>query len=199
MKEILKNAIYFAAFALVFSMITACSGTTTGENATQTSGTTDSSTTAGKSSDYPPLNAGIAQAEMQHLDASTSKVADRQGKVLLLNMWATWCGPCRAEMPALVKMQDEHRDKGFEIIGLNTDDGDTREMIEKFAKEMNLNYTLVWASTDMQDALLHTSKFDGIPQSFVVDRNGHLRGVFRGANPTEIKKMEEVVAAVVAE
>ncbi len=200
MKEILKNAIYFAAFALVFSMITACSGTTTGDNAPPPGGAADTSTTS-KSSEYPPLNAGIAQADMRHLDDSTSKVADRKGKVLLLNMWATWCGPCRAEMPALVKMQDEHRDKGFEIIGLNTDDGDTKEMIEKFAKEMEppLNYTLVWASTAMQDALLQTSKFDGIPQSFVVDRNGHLRGVFRGANPVEIKKMEEVVAAVVAE
>ncbi len=198
MKEILKNAIYFAAFAMVFSMITACSGTTSGESSSPV-GTTNSSTATGKSSEYPPLNAGIAQADMRHLDDSTSKIADRKGKVLLLNMWATWCGPCRAEMPALVKMQDEHRDKDFEIIGLNTDDGDTKEMIEKFAKEMNLNYTLVWASTSMQDALLQTSKFDGIPQSFVVDRNGHLRGVFRGANPAEIKKMEVVVAAVVAE
>lgn len=122
-----------------------------------------------------------------------------KGKVLLLNMWATWCGPCRGEMPALVKMQDEHRDKGFEIIGLNTDDGDTKEMVEEFAKELNLNYTLVWAPTEMQNGLLKISNFNGIPQSFIVDRDGNLRGVFRGGGKPEVKKMEELVAKVVAE
>ena len=150
-----------------------------------------------KKSDYPPLAEKAAQAEMKHLDGSVSKVSDRKGKVLLLNMWATWCGPCRAEMPTLVKMQDEHRDKGFEIIGLNTDDGDTKEMVEKFAADLKLNYTLVWANTDMQNALLKISNFGGIPQSFVIDRDGNLRGVFRGANPADIKKMEELVAQVI--
>lgn len=150
-----------------------------------------------KKSEYPPLAEKAAQAEMRHLDGSVSRVADRRGKVLLLNMWATWCGPCRAEMPHLVKMQDEHRDKGFEIVGLNTDDGDTKEMVEKFAADLKLNYTLVWANTEMQNALLKISNFGGIPQSFVIDRDGNLRGVFRGANPADIKKMEELVANIV--
>lgn len=151
------------------------------------------------SANYPPLAEGISQAEMEHLDGTRSKVADKKGKVLLLNMWATWCGPCRAEMPHLIKIQDKYRDQDFEIIGLNTDDGDTKEMIEEFAAEMKLNYTLVWANTAMQEALLKTSKFDGIPQSFVVDRDGHLRGVFRGADPRELKKLEETIDQVVVE
>ena len=100
-------------------------------------------------------------------------------------------------MPSLVKMQDEHRDKGFEIIGLNTDDGDTKEMVEEFAQEMKLNYTLVWADTAMQNGLLKISNFNGIPQSFVIDRDGNLRGVFRGGGKAEIKLMEELVAKVV--
>lgn len=150
-----------------------------------------------KSSDYPPIASAVANADIQNLDGTTFKVADKKGKVLLLNMWATWCGPCRAEMPALVRMQEAHRDAGFEVIGLNTDD-EPVEAINSFAKEMNLNYTLVWADTGLQQALLKISRFGGIPQSFIVDRDGNLRGVFRGANPADIKKMEELVALVVS-
>src|SRR5688500_11301855 len=151
-----------------------------------------------KKSDYPPIATAVAQADVKNLDGTTFKIADKKGKVLLLNMWATWCGPCRAEMPTLVKMQDEHRARDFEVIGLNTDD-ETVEQINEFATNMKLNYTLVWADTGLQNALLKISKFGGIPQSFIIDRDGNLRGVFRGANPADIKKMEELVGMIVAE
>ena len=199
MRNLISKTFIFVALALVFSALTGCGGA--GQTNTSTSENTDivNTNSPKQKSDFPPLAEKAANAEMKHLDGSTSKVTDHRGKVLLLNMWATWCGPCRAEMPALVKMQDEHRDKGFEIIGLNTDDGDTKEMVEKFAADMNLNYTLVWAPTEQQMALLKISNFDGIPQSFIIDRDGNLRGVFRGGGKVEIKKMEEIVAKVVNE
>jgi thiol-disulfide isomerase/thioredoxin len=199
MKKILTNFALFVVLAAAFSSLTGCGGS---NGSAQTSGpaaANNAPVAETKKSEYPPLATAVAQADMKNMDGSTSKVADMKGKVLLLNMWATWCGPCRGEMPALVKMQDEHRDKGFEIIGLNTDDGDTKEMVEEFAKELNLNYTLVWAPTDMQNGLLKISNFNGIPQSFVIDRDGNLRGVFRGGGKAEVKKMEELVAKVVAE
>lgn len=202
MKNLISKAFLFVAIAMVFSMLTGCGGdgqANTSEPSNTAGSNSGPTNTAKKNSDFPALAEKAATAEMKHVDGSTSTVADYKGKVLLLNMWATWCGPCRAEMPALVKMQDEHRDKGFEIIGLNTDDGDTKEMIEKFAKEMNLNYKLVWAPTEQQAALLKISNFDGIPQSFVVDRDGKLRGVFRGGGKSEVQKMEELVAKVVNE
>ncbi|MEO5860586.1 MAG: TlpA disulfide reductase family protein [Pyrinomonadaceae bacterium] len=202
MKKILTSFGLFVVLAVVFSSLTGCSGSSGAVNEPQSnSAVANVNTAAGepKKSDYPPLASAVAQADMKNLDGSTSKVADRKGKVLLLNMWATWCGPCRGEMPALVKMQNEHRDNGFEIIGLNTDDGDTKEMIDEFAAEMKLNYTLVWADTAMQNGLLKISNFNGIPQSFIIDREGNLRGVFRGGGKSEVKKMEELVAKVVAE
>ena len=205
MKNSISKAFIFVALAMLFSALTGCGGDgQTNTNTPSTAGSTntantESANTTKTNSEFPPLAEKAANAEMKNLDGSTSRVADYKGKVLLLNMWATWCGPCRAEMPALVKMQDEHRDKGFEIIGLNTDDGDTKEMIDKFAQEMKLNYKLVWAPTDQQAALLKISNFDGIPQSFVIDRDGKLRGVFRGGGKAEIQKMEELVAKVVGE
>ncbi len=200
MKKILNVFALFVVLAIVFSSLTGCGGSN-GATSGPVNGpaVNNTSSVPAKKSDFPPLASAVAQADMKHLDGTTSKVADRTGKVLLLNMWATWCGPCRGEMPTLVKMQNEFGAKGFEIIGLNTDDGDTKEMVEDFAKQENLNYTLVWADTAMQTGLLKISNFNGIPQSFVIDRDGHLRGVFRGGGKAEVQKMEELVAKVVNE
>jgi len=201
MKKILSSFGLFVVLTVAFSSLTGCGGSNgaVNEPASNAGTSENAASSSTKKSDYPPLASAVAQSDMKNLDGSTSKIADLKGKVLLLNMWATWCGPCRGEMPSLVKMQDEHRDKGFEIIGLNTDDGDTKEMIDQFAAEMKLNYKLVWADTAMQNGLLKISNFNGIPQSFVVDRDGNLRGVFRGGGKAEVKKMGELVAKVVAE
>lgn len=197
-------AVYFVVLAFVMSTFTGCSGTTTpdqgGGNAAGANNSASSSNgdAPKKKSDYPPIATAVAQADIKNLDGSTFKVADKKGKVVLLNMWATWCGPCRAEMPSLVRMQNDYKDLGFEVIGLNTDD-ETVDQINDFAADMKLNYTLAWADTKLQAALLNISKFDGIPQSFIVDRDGNLRGVFRGAGPADIKKMEELVGLIVHE
>ncbi len=151
----------------------------------------------GKSEDYPPLSSAIAQSELKNLDGTTFTVADKKGKVLLLNMWATWCGPCRAEMPALVEMHDKYNGE-FEVLGLNVDD-EPKDMIDKFAAELKLNYPLVWADSALQNELVRVSSFGGIPQSFLVDRQGHLRAVFKGGSPREIAKMRAYVDGVVNE
>ena len=204
MRSFLKNLGIFIGFALVLSVMTNCGEATTTETtpANQSSASpapaAENGSTEKKKTDYPPIATAVAQSDLKNLDGTTFKVADKKGKVLLLNMWATWCGPCRAEMPTLVKMQETHRDKGLEVIGLNTDD-ETVEDINKFAEDMKLNYTFVWADTALQSALLKISKFGGIPQSFIIDRDGNLRGVFRGANPADIKKMDELVEMIVNE
>ncbi len=203
MRNFFKRSVFFLVIVILTSGLFGCSGGPASQKAVENSPQPVANTTSGgdqekKKTNYPPIAAAVAQADLRNLDGTTFKVADKKGKVLLLNLWATWCGPCRAEMPSLVKMQDAHRDKGFEVIGLNTDD-ELVEEINKFSAEMKLNYTLVWADTSIQNALLNISKFGGIPQSFIIDRDGNLRGVFRGANPADIKKMEELVEMIVNE
>ena len=205
MKEVFSNLLLLAAFVVIFSGLTAC-----GDTASSQKGPVDEAVpgaspaepanteVAAKKSEYPPIASAVATAEIKNLDGTVYTVNDRKGKVLLLNLWATWCGPCRAEMPALVRMQDKHGPHGFEVIGLNTDDEEV-EKINVFAESMKLNYPLAWADTGLQSSLLKISKFPGIPQSFLIDRDGNLRGVFRGANVADIAKMEETVAKVVNE
>jgi len=117
---------------------------------------------------------------------------------LLLNLWATWCGPCREEMPQLVAMEDEFKAKDFKVIGLNIDN-ETPEKIQPFAERMKLNYELAWADENLYRGLLKVSKFDGIPQSFLLDREGRLRGVFLGGSQKVIRQMRENVEKVVNE
>ncbi len=205
MKEVISNLLLLAAFAVIFSGLTACTGTASSQK-----GPIDETLPASspaepantevvkKKSEYPPIASAVATAEIKNLDGTLFTVNDKKGKVVLLNLWATWCGPCRAEMPALVRMQEKHGAQGFEVIGLNTDDEEV-EKINSFATTMKLNYPLAWADTSLQSSLLKISKFPGIPQSFLLDREGNLRGVFRGANEADIAKMEETVAKLVGE
>jgi thiol-disulfide isomerase/thioredoxin len=197
MKEFAKLFSTFIFLCLAISIWSSCSKGPT-EQANSTASEPANEAHSSRSSEYPALPSAVAQADLKNLDGSTFKVTDKKGKVVLLNMWATWCGPCRGEMPSLIALQDKHRDKGFEILGLDTDD-EKVEDINRFAEDMKLNYTLVWADSETQNALVNISKFGGIPQSFLVDRDGHLRGVFKGGGKSEVQKLSDLVDSVVNE
>ena len=151
-----------------------------------------------KTGDFPLAPVAVSQAEIKTIDGGTFKIEDKKGKVVLLNLWATWCGPCRAEMPELIELQDKYRDKNFEIIGLNSDD-ETTEQIKDFAEKMKLNYTIAWADPKLMNELLKISKFNGIPQSYMIDRDGKLRGVFTGGGPKVIGQLKETADKVINE
>lgn len=192
----------FLVLGVVFSVLAGCQNTPTTQNnevanSSVASGNADTNA-ARKKSEYPAMPVAVAQTEIKKIDDSTFKLADKKGKVLLVNLWATWCGPCRGEMPHLVEMQETHEDKGFEIIGLDVDPEPVEE-IKEFAEKMKLNYQLGWASRDLVNEFYRISKFDGIPQSYVIDRDGNLRGVFTGGGRDVVEKMKETVDKVVTE
>lgn len=192
-------AVLVVSVSVLFS---ACSSSVSSQKGPvdEPAATADAPANAGNSagSGYPKLASAVATAEIRALDGSVYSLNDKTGKVLLVNLWATWCGPCRSEIPALVRMQEKHGEQGLEVIGLNTDEED-QGLINEFAAELKINYPIAYGDTKLQSNMLKISKFPGIPQSFLIDRDGRLRGVFRGANPADIRKMEEIVAKVVGE
>ncbi|HEX9959546.1 MAG TPA: TlpA disulfide reductase family protein [Pyrinomonadaceae bacterium] len=190
MKFLVKNLALFIFLTAALSGLTACGGSTG-------SGSGDNAAT--KKSEYPAVPAAMMQAEYKGMDDGKFKLEDYKGKVVLVNLWATWCGPCRNEMPHLVEMQNAHRDKGFEILGLDVDADETPEMVKEFAGKMKLNYTLGWIEKKDYDEYLRVSKFQGIPQSFLISRDGQLLGVFTGGGPSTIAKLKEIVEKAVSE
>ncbi len=114
--------------------------------------------------------------------------------VVLLNLWATWCGPCRIEMPALKELQEKYRSRGVTVIGLDIE-GEKKEEIEAFGKRMEVNYLLVSGDEDLVQALIAISRMQGIPQSFIIV-DGKLVGIFKGHNPNRtINDMSQMIEA----
>lgn len=108
-------------------------------------------------------------------------LSELKGKVVVVDFWATWCGPCLGEIPGYIALQEKYGKDGLVIVGVSLDQGGPK-VVKKFAKEHAMNYTLVMGSTDDIDALTGTSGGDiVIPTTFLVGRDGRLVHAKRGA------------------
>ena len=125
--------------------------------------------------------ASIWNTEIQAVDGGTFHLSDYKDKVVVLDLWATWCGPCRAEIPHLVELNKEYAGKGVEVIGLTTESPQTdTERVRDFAKELNINYKLGWARGDVAQALMEINGRPSIPQTFVIAPGGRIITKFIG-------------------
>lgn len=103
-------------------------------------------------------------------------LSDLKGKVVLLNFWATWCTPCRIEIPWFVDMERELKDKGFAVIGVSLDE-DGWDAVKPFMADMKINYRVVLGTEAI--AQLY-SGVQALPTSFIIDRNGKIASVHMG-------------------
>lgn len=133
------------------------------------------------------------EAPLNTIEGKPFKLGDLKGKVLVLSLWATWCGPCRNEVPELVQMQSEYGPRGFEIIGLDIDpESDSPEEVKAFMKEFKINYKVAFAERDLALSLMRGGN---IPQSLVVARDGrviiHFTGFDRNSTPARMRAAVE--------
>jgi cytochrome c biogenesis protein CcmG/thiol:disulfide interchange protein DsbE len=127
------------------------------------------------------LPASALEAPLKTLEGKPFKLSDLKGKVLVLDLWATWCGPCRSSIPELVDMQKEYGPQGFEVVGLDIDpESDTPEDVRAFAKEFDINYKLAFADRELAISLMRGGN---IPQSIVVNRDGQIVEHLVGFHP----------------
>jgi thiol-disulfide isomerase/thioredoxin len=110
------------------------------------------------------------------------KLGDYSGKVLFINLWATWCGPCRSETPELVRLHKEFQSRGVEMVGLSTENPDaSARSVSEFVREFNVDYQIGWAKPEVAQIMMQGRT--SIPQSFIIARNGRVIRRFIGFNP----------------
>ncbi len=145
------------------------------------------------------LPAGVVNVEMQAVSGAPIKLSNYDGKVLVVNLWATWCGPCRMEIPELVKLYKEFRPKGLEIVGLSTENPDASAAgVKQFVQDYDINYRVGWSPPEVSIALMQGR--EAIPQSFVIGRTGKVVKRFVGYNPDSTPALiKEAVRAALDE
>jgi len=118
--------------------------------------------------------------DLADLAGQTVRLSDYRGRVVLLNFWATWCGPCRMEVPGLVTVHERYKDRGFTVLAVNL--GEPRQRVDAFAGQFQMTFPVLLDPAGRARRLYPTR---GIPISFVLDGEGVVRQVVIGAMDEE--------------
>lgn len=112
-----------------------------------------------------------ADFSIPDLEGKLVSLSDYKGQIVMINFWATWCRPCREEIPGFVELQTKYGPEGFTILGLTIDTID-REEVKKFALEYKMNYPILYLGKQKKQVQKDYGNFRGIPTSFLIDRDG---------------------------
>ena len=127
--------------------------------------TTTAATTTGTE-----VGAMMPEYTAANLDGSKFDLAGKRGKVVLVNLWATWCGPCRFEIPELQRIHDAYAARGFEVVGVSVDEGEVAA-VQEFVNEQKMRYPV---AHDPQGTLANVLQTSVLPTSILIDRSGKI-------------------------
>ena len=116
------------------------------------------------------------QFALKDVNGRTVRLSDYHGRVVLINFWATWCPPCRAEMPDLVRLQREHAKQGLQIIGI-TYPPERKDRVRRFARSLKVNYPIVLGTREIKARF--TSE-ETLPLTVVINRDGKVTDIISG-------------------
>jgi thiol-disulfide isomerase/thioredoxin len=128
------------------------------------------------SAGVPGQETSAPQFALKDLNGSTVRLRAYRGKVVLINFWATWCPPCRAEMPDLVRLQREHAKQGLQIIGITYPPEDETE-VRRFARSLKVNYPIILGTRQIKARF---SSDENLPLTVVIDRDGKVSDIISG-------------------
>jgi thiol-disulfide isomerase/thioredoxin len=139
--------------------------------------------------DLPPE---VAMAPLKDANGASFKLADFFGKVMVVNLWATWCGPCRREIPELVTLHKEFHSRGVEVIGLSTENPDaSAEKVRKFIQDFQIDYRIGWAPVEVGAPLMQGR--EAIPQIFVISPDARILKRFVGYSANYSAQLKQVL------
>ncbi|MFO0869989.1 MAG: redoxin domain-containing protein [Pirellulales bacterium] len=131
------------------------------------------------------------------VEGKERKLADYRGKVLIVDIWGTWCPPCRMEIPHFVELHGKYKEQGLEIVGINYEDGspeEVRELVKKFIADNKMTYTCVVGDDATRERV---PNFEGFPTTLFIDRTGKVR--FKEVGYRPLAALDAVVSTLLAE
>jgi len=131
---------------------------------------------------------------LRDVNQKNQTLFDYKGKVVLINFWATWCPPCRAEIPSMIRLQQKLQNKPFKVLAINL--GEDKEAISKFAKKYKINFSIL-LDPNQKEAKLW--KIFAFPTSFIIDKTGKIRYSIAGGFEWDSAEAEEIINALMNE
>jgi len=129
---------------------------------------------------------------LKSLDGKNIKLSEHRGSVVMVNFWASWCGPCRQEMPILEQLYKRYQDLGFVILGVNTDENPANSRI--LLKDISVTFPVLF---DSKNNIVKKYDVQAMPTTYLIDRNGNLRYVHKGYKPGyEVKYAQQIKALI---
>lgn len=143
---------------------------------------------------FPPVtvNQPAPDLTLRDLDGNLVSLSDYRGEVILLNNWATWCPPCKEEMPEFNQYYNSYKDQGFQVIAVEA--GDPEQQVRAFVEENGIDFIIL---LDPENLSLKTYQNQSLPNSFVIDREGNLRLAWTGA--INLATLEQYVTPLLEE
>ncbi len=140
--------------------------------------------------------AGNAASDFTLRDVDNKEVhlADLNGKVVVLSFWATWCGPCKEEMPHLQRMYDKYKDQGFVLLSISSDDARTASKVKPYIRAKGFNFPVLLDKDSKVTGVYNPAKT--LPWTVVIDRNFEVVKVHSGYNPGDEEELEEFVSSL---
>lgn len=132
---------------------------------------------------------------LKTLEGQEITLSGLKGKVVLLDFWATWCGPCKESIPHLIQLYKSYKDRGFELIGMSTDKAGDVEMVRRFAKSLDIPYPIILTP----DEVARSYKVTGLPTTVLIDKKGKIREKIIGYNNTIGQQITSKVEELIAE